>query len=81
MEIHLKVVMSHESLPLTAWLDVVVIRVTSCAQYVTLQVKIDEDKSKHAGLAQQTSFDPALLHSLLRLVKATANLSTCQRRV
>jgi len=61
---------------LTAWLDVVVIRATSCAQYVTL-FKIDEEKSKHAGLAQQTSFDPALLHSLLGLVKAPANLSTC----
>ncbi len=43
MERHLKVVMSHESLPLTAWLDVVVIRATSCAQDVTLQVKIDQN--------------------------------------
>jgi hypothetical protein len=81
MERHLKVVMSHESLPLTAGLDIVVIRATSCAQYVTLQVKIDEAKLEHAGLAQQTSFDPALLHSLLRLVKPTQNLSACQRRV
>jgi hypothetical protein len=32
--------------------------------------KLDEEKSKHAGLAHQNDFGP--LYSLLRLVKGTA---------
>jgi len=43
--------------------------------------KLDEEKSKHAGLAQQNGFGPAFLDSLLRLVKVTAKPNTCQRRV
>jgi hypothetical protein len=31
--------------------------------------KLDEENSKHAGLAEQNGFVPAHLHSLLRLVK------------
>jgi hypothetical protein len=30
---------------------------------------LNEEKSKHAGLAQQNVFGPAFLHSLLGLVK------------
>jgi hypothetical protein len=30
---------------------------------------MDEEKSQHAGLAQQNGFEPAFLHSVLRLVK------------
>jgi len=37
------------------------------------KLKSDEKKSKHAGLAQQNGFGPAFLHTLLRLVKGTAN--------
>jgi hypothetical protein len=33
---------------------------------------LDEEKSKHGSLAQQNGFDPAFLHSLLRLVKGSA---------
>jgi hypothetical protein len=41
---------------------------------LTLQIKIVlGGKSKYAGLAQQNAFGPAFLHSLLRLVKGTAN--------
>jgi hypothetical protein len=29
------------------------------AQYVTLQIKSDDEKSKHASLVQQNSFSPA----------------------
>jgi hypothetical protein len=29
------------------------------------KLKLDEEKSKHAGLAQQNGFGPAFLHSLL----------------
>jgi len=40
---------------------------------MTLHIKIDEEKSKHAGLgpclAQQNGFGPAYLHNWLRLVK------------
>ncbi len=43
--------------------------------------KLDEEKSKHAGLAQQNGFGWAFLHSLLRLVKGTAKLNTWQRRL
>jgi hypothetical protein len=38
---------------------------------------LDEEKSKHASLAQQNGFNPAFLHSLLRLVKGTAKPDTC----
>jgi hypothetical protein len=31
---------------------------------------LDEEKSNHASLAQQSGFGPAFLYSLLRLVKA-----------
>ncbi len=34
-------------------------------------LKLGEEKSKHAGLAQQNGFSPAFLHSLLRLVKGS----------
>jgi 2',3'-cyclic-nucleotide 2'-phosphodiesterase (5'-nucleotidase family) len=43
------------------------------AQYVTLKIKWDEEKSKHVGLAQQNGFGPTFLHGLL--------LNTCYRRV
>jgi hypothetical protein len=33
---------------------------------------LDEEKSQNADLAQQNGFNPTFLHSLLRLVKATA---------
>jgi hypothetical protein len=29
------------------------------------KLKLDEEKSKHAGLVQQNGFGPAFLHSLL----------------
>jgi hypothetical protein len=45
------------------------------------KLELDEEKSKHAGLAQQNGFGPAFLHSLLRLVKGTTKPNTCQRRV
>jgi hypothetical protein len=36
---------------------------------VTLEIKkLDEEKSKHAGLAQQNGFGPQFLHILGRLV-------------
>jgi hypothetical protein len=40
-------------------------------EYVTLKIKLklDEEKSKHAGLAQQNGFGSAFLHSLLKLIK------------
>jgi len=37
---------------------------------------LDEEKSKHAGLAQQNSFSPAFLYSWVGLVKGTANANT-----
>jgi hypothetical protein len=33
---------------------------------------LDQEKFKHAGLAQQNGFGPTVLHSVLRLAKATA---------
>jgi len=45
------------------------------------KLTLDEEKSKHASLAQQNSSGPAVLHSLLRLVKGTVEPNTCQRRV
>jgi hypothetical protein len=40
---------------------------------------LDEEKSKHAGLAQQNGFGPAFLHMMSRLDKGTAKLNrkTC----
>jgi hypothetical protein len=32
------------------------------------KIKLDEEKAKHAGLAQQNGFGPAFLHRMLRLV-------------
>jgi len=37
---------------------------------------LDEEKSKHAGLAQQNGFSPSFLFSLVGLVKGTANANT-----
>jgi hypothetical protein len=42
---------------------------------------LDEEKSKHVGLAQHNGFGPAILPSLLLLVKGTAKPNTCHRRV
>jgi hypothetical protein len=42
---------------------------------------LDEEKSNHAGLAQQIGFGPAVLHGLLNLVEGTAKPNTCQRSV
>jgi len=40
--------------------------------------KLDEEKSKHAGLVQQNGFGPAFLHRMLRLVKGcAAKPNTC----
>jgi len=36
--------------------------------------KLDEEKLKHAGLAQQNGFGPAFFQRMLRLVKGTAEL-------
>jgi hypothetical protein len=44
---------------------------------VALQRKLDEEKSKHDGLAQQNGFDPAFSHKMKRLVKGTAKPTTC----
>jgi hypothetical protein len=41
------------------------------------KLKLNEEKSKHAGLAQQNYFGPAFLHSLQRLVKGKAKPNTC----
>jgi hypothetical protein len=37
------------------------------------KLKLDEEKSKHAILAQQNGFGSTFLHYLVRLVKGTAN--------
>jgi hypothetical protein len=37
---------------------------------------LDEEKTKHAGLAQQNGFGPALLHRMLRLAKYIAMPNT-----
>ncbi len=39
--------------------------------------KLNEEKSKHDGLAQQNGFDPAFSHKMKRPVKATAKPTTC----
>jgi hypothetical protein len=41
------------------------------------KLKLDEEKTKHAALAQQNGFGPTFLHSLLRLLKDLAKSSTC----
>jgi hypothetical protein len=35
------------------------------------KLKLDEEKLKHAGLAQQNGFGPTVLDILLRVAKAT----------
>jgi hypothetical protein len=37
---------------------------------------LDEEKSKHAGLAQQNGFGPAFLHRMLKLAEGTAKPNT-----
>jgi hypothetical protein len=39
--------------------------------------KLDEEKSKHAGLVQQNGFGPAFFHSMQLLVKGTTKRNTC----
>jgi hypothetical protein len=41
------------------------------------KLKFGEEKSKHAGLAQQNGFGAAFLHNLLRFVKGTAKPNMC----
>jgi hypothetical protein len=36
------------------------------------KLKLDEEKSKHAGLAQKNDFGPTFFHSLLRLMHSKA---------
>ncbi len=43
-------------------------------------LKLDEEESKHAGLAEQNGFGGVNLHHFLRLVKGTEKLCTCQIR-
>jgi len=43
-------------------------------------LKLDEEESKHAGLAEQNGFGGVNLHHFLRLVKGTETLCTCQIR-
>jgi hypothetical protein len=43
-------------------------------------IKLDEEKSKHAGLAQENGFDVAYLHSLPRSIQSLAKLGTCPKR-
>jgi hypothetical protein len=38
-------------------------------------LKLNEEKSKHASLAEQHGFGPAFLHSLMRLAKGRAKAS------
>jgi len=38
---------------------------------------LDEEKSKHAGLAQQNGFGPAFLDRMLRRVIGIAKPNTC----
>jgi hypothetical protein len=42
---------------------------------------LDDEKSKHAYLAQQNGFGPAFQHNLLRVVTCTAKQNIWQRRV
>jgi hypothetical protein len=41
------------------------------------KLKLDEEKSKHVGLAQQNEVDPTFLHTLLRLVEGASKPCTC----
>jgi hypothetical protein len=43
-------------------------------------LKLDEEESKHAGLADQNGFGGVILHQFLRLVKGTEKLCTCKIR-
>jgi hypothetical protein len=45
--------------------------------------KLDEEKSNHAGLALQSGFGPAFLHSLLRVVEGMAkqNREECNNMI
>ncbi len=45
------------------------------------KLKLDDEKSKHAYLAQQNGFGPAFQHNLLRVVTCTAKQNIWQRRV
>jgi hypothetical protein len=45
--------------------------------WCTVKQLLEEEKSKHASLAQQNGFDPAFLHRMLRLAKGTAKPNTC----
>jgi hypothetical protein len=47
------------------------------AQYVTLQIKLDEEKSIYSGFDQENSLLTAYLLCLLRLVKREAKICTC----
>jgi hypothetical protein len=38
---------------------------------------LDEEKSEHAGLAQQNDFDPAFFTGCLRLAKGTTKPNMC----
>jgi len=42
---------------------------------------LDEEKSKHAGLAQENGFRTAEVHTLSWLAKGAAMLCTCRKRV
>jgi hypothetical protein len=44
------------------------------------KLKLNEEKSKHASLAQQNGFGPAFLHTLLKLVKGIAKLNTLREK-
>ncbi len=41
------------------------------------KLKLDEEKSKHVGLAQQNEVHPTFLHNLLRLVECASKPYTC----
>jgi hypothetical protein len=43
--------------------------IRSSAQYVTLHIKLHQEKSEHGAVAQKNGFCPTFLHGLLRLVK------------
>ncbi len=47
------------------------------AEYVTCKLKLNEEKSKHVGLAQQNDFGPAFLYGFLTLIKGQAKPNTC----
>jgi hypothetical protein len=43
-------------------------------------LKLDEEESKHAGLAEHNGLGGVILHHFLRLAKGTEKLCTCQTR-